>query len=149
MLPRNKLHILRPNRCYLPKRRLYVFVVRRNVNSSIVWDIPYSPLKVSQGLFGLFIDPENGGRHISPKPHLTFSRPHGVMSQKELHEADSKLLPTCFVLVSSLAYSSALKMEATCTSETSVDFHRTTRCYISPYQPLWELKILWHVVCFL
>jgi hypothetical protein len=39
------------------------------------------------------------------------------------------LLDTCFMLVSCLAYSSTLKMEATCSSETSVDFQRTTvRC---------------------
>jgi hypothetical protein len=41
------------------------------------------------------------------------------------------LFVTCFMLVSCLAYSSALKMEATCSSETSVDFHRNTRRYIS------------------
>jgi hypothetical protein len=38
----------------------------------------------------------------------------------------------CFMLVSYLAYSYTLtlKIEATCSSETSVDFQRTTRCYI-------------------
>jgi hypothetical protein len=36
-----------------------------------------------------------------------------------------------FTLVSCLAYSSTLKMEATCSSETSADFQRTTRRYIS------------------
>jgi hypothetical protein len=40
------------------------------------------------------------------------------------------LLATCFTLVSCLAYSSTMKMEATCSSETSVDFQRTTRHYI-------------------
>jgi hypothetical protein len=34
------------------------------------------------------------------------------------------------MLVFSLAYSSALKMEVTCPSETSVDFHRATQRYI-------------------
>jgi hypothetical protein len=33
--------------------------------------------------------------------------------------------------VSCLAYSSALKMEATCFFETTVDLQRTTQCYIS------------------
>jgi hypothetical protein len=33
------------------------------------------------------------------------------------------------VLVSCLSYSSTPKIEATCSSETSVDFQRTTRCY--------------------
>jgi hypothetical protein len=36
----------------------------------------------------------------------------------------------CFMLVSCLAYSSILKMEAIRSSETSIDFHRTTRHYI-------------------
>jgi hypothetical protein len=39
-------------------------------------------------------------------------------------------LPTAFMLVSCLAYSSALKMEEICSSEMSVDFQWTTRCYI-------------------
>jgi hypothetical protein len=36
----------------------------------------------------------------------------------------------CFSLVSCLAYSSTLMMEAACSSETSVDFQWTTQCYI-------------------
>jgi hypothetical protein len=40
------------------------------------------------------------------------------------------LLATYFTLVSRLAYSSTLKMEATCSSVTSVDFQRATRRYI-------------------
>jgi hypothetical protein len=40
------------------------------------------------------------------------------------------LLPaTCFTLVSCLVYSLTLKMEATCSSEASVGFQRTTRRY--------------------
>jgi hypothetical protein len=62
------------------------------------------------------------------------------------HEAGSKeiwlLLPSCcvwvwgwacsacFILLSWLVHSSILKMEATCSSKVSVDFQRTTRCYI-------------------
>jgi hypothetical protein len=37
------------------------------------------------------------------------------------------VLATCFTLVSYLFYSSTLKMEATCSSKSSVDFRRTTR----------------------
>jgi hypothetical protein len=37
---------------------------------------------------------------------------------------------TCFMLVSCLAYSSTLKIEATCSFETSVDFQWTTQHYI-------------------
>jgi hypothetical protein len=40
------------------------------------------------------------------------------------------LLAACFMLVSCTAYSSTLKMEAICSSEMSVDFHRTTWRYI-------------------
>jgi hypothetical protein len=40
------------------------------------------------------------------------------------------LFAACFALVSCLAYSSTLKMEAICSSETSVGFHGTTRRYI-------------------
>jgi hypothetical protein len=39
-------------------------------------------------------------------------------------------LPPAFTLVSCFAYYSTLKMDATCSSETSVDFQQTTRCYI-------------------
>jgi hypothetical protein len=41
------------------------------------------------------------------------------------------LLATRFTLVSCLTYSSTVKMEATKSSETSIDFQRNTRCYIS------------------
>jgi hypothetical protein len=40
------------------------------------------------------------------------------------------LLENCFMLVSCLAYSSTLKLEETCSSETPADFQRTTRRYI-------------------
>jgi hypothetical protein len=39
-------------------------------------------------------------------------------------------LAPCFMLVSCLTYFSALKMQATCSSETSVDFQQITRRYI-------------------
>jgi hypothetical protein len=38
-------------------------------------------------------------------------------------------LTSCFMLVSYLAYSSTLKMEMTCSSETSIDFQRSTLRY--------------------
>jgi hypothetical protein len=40
------------------------------------------------------------------------------------------LLAPCFKLVSYLAHSSTPKMEAICSPETSVDFHRTSLRYI-------------------
>jgi hypothetical protein len=40
------------------------------------------------------------------------------------------MLLSAFTLVSCSAYASTLNMEAICSSETSVDFQRTTRRYI-------------------
>jgi hypothetical protein len=40
------------------------------------------------------------------------------------------LFAPCFMLISCLAYPSTLKMEVTCSTETSVDFQRTTWRYI-------------------
>jgi hypothetical protein len=45
--------------------------------------------------------------------------------------ASSVLLALSFILVSYVAYASTLKMEATYSSETLVDFQWTTRRYIS------------------
>jgi hypothetical protein len=56
------------------------------------------------------------------------------------------LLATCFMLISCLAYFSTLKMEITSSSETSVDFQRTT-WHCIPEQPLREPQIL-HVVLY-
>jgi hypothetical protein len=78
----------------------YIVVVMKNF---IFWDItPCSRLKV--------------------KP--TFQRNQGESCwQGEFS------FPPSFTLVSCWAYSSTLKMEATCSSETSVGFQRTTRHY--------------------
>jgi hypothetical protein len=46
------------------------------------------------------------------------------------------LLATCCMLVSYLAYSVTLKMEVKYSSETSVDFQRTTQHYISEISTL-------------
>jgi hypothetical protein len=70
--------------------------------SSIFWDItPCSPLRVNRRFGGIY----------------------------RLHTAEL-CLPPAFTLVSCSAYSSTLKMEAICFSETSVDFQRTTWRYI-------------------
>jgi hypothetical protein len=42
----------------------------------------------------------------------------------------TRSLSPAFTLVYCLVYSSTLKMEATCSSETSADFQRSTRRYI-------------------
>jgi hypothetical protein len=46
-----------------------------------------------------------------------------------LNSKPSKLA-ACFMLDSYLPYSSTLNMEVIYSSETSVDFHRTTQCFI-------------------
>jgi hypothetical protein len=51
------------------------------------------------------------------------------------------VIGTCFILVSGLTNSSTLKMEATCSSETSIDFQCTTRRYI-PEDRTIELQFL-------
>jgi hypothetical protein len=48
----------------------------------------------------------------------------------------SRLFSACFVLVSCLTYSATLKMEAACTSETSVDILLNTRHYILEDRPV-------------
>jgi hypothetical protein len=79
------------------------------MNSSVFWDItPCSPLKVNRRFGG------------TCRLHLQGPRINHARNQ---HEAGSKQ-------VSCLTYSSTLKMEAICSSETLVDFQRTTWRYI-------------------
>jgi hypothetical protein len=52
------------------------------------------------------------------------------------------LLYTCFTLVSNMSHSSTLKMEATYSSETSVDIQWTIWRYIPEDRTLWKLLIL-------
>jgi hypothetical protein len=47
-----------------------------------------------------------------------------------LERPKQSLLAACFMLDSYLAYYSTLKMKAVCSSETSIDFQRTTWRYI-------------------
>jgi hypothetical protein len=74
--------------------------------------MPCSPLKVNRRFRGTFC------------LHLQDQRKSQARSQ---HEVGSK--QSC-MLVSYLAYSSTVKTEATCSSETSVDFQRTIWRYI-------------------
>jgi hypothetical protein len=57
--------------------------------------------------------------------------------------------PTEFRLVSCLAYSSSLKLEATCSSETSVDIQRTIRRYFPEDITLLECSIVDTWGCYL
>jgi hypothetical protein len=82
------------------------------IKSSVFCDItPYSPLKVNRSFW------EKCRLHLQ-------------------QVASRTLLATCFTLVSCLAYSSTLKMEAICSSETPVDFQRT---YTALYPRRWTL----------
>jgi hypothetical protein len=92
------------------------------MKSPVFWDItPCRPLKVN-GRFGETCTLHLQGRRISQASNQ--------------REACSKLatwyflLATFFTLISCLAYSSTLMMQMTCSSETSVNFKRTTRRYI-------------------
>jgi hypothetical protein len=72
-----------------------------------------------------------------------------VFQARNQHEA-GLLLIACFILVSCLAYSSALKMEVTCYSKMSVDFQWTTWHCIpitkSFHNHCWKnLKVLWEI----
>jgi hypothetical protein len=70
------------------------------MKNSILWDItPYSPFKVNRR-FGRTSPPYSGWKN----------------KQAELFQ------PPVFTLVSFSAYSSTMKMDAICFSETSVDF---------------------------
>jgi hypothetical protein len=59
-----------------------------------------------------------------------------VMKSSILWNITPPCLSPAFTLVSCLAYSSTLKMEVTCSSETSVDFQLTTRRYIPEFRTL-------------
>jgi hypothetical protein len=50
------------------------------------------------------------------------------------------LLATCVMMVSCLAYSSALKMKVTCSSETQIDFQLLTPRYTPEDQSCGNLK---------
>jgi hypothetical protein len=79
--------------------------------SSLFWDItPCSPLKDNRRFGGTCLLHLQGWRISQARNHVC--------------------LPPAFTLVSCLAYSSTLKIEETWSSETSVDFQRTTWRYI-------------------
>jgi hypothetical protein len=80
---------------------------------SVFWYIATcSPMKVNRSFEGTY------------RLHLHCRR---ISQARNQREAGGKLN---FLIVPYLAYSSTLKMEATCSSETSTDFHRTTLRYI-------------------
>jgi hypothetical protein len=81
----------------------------------VFWDImPCSPLKVDRCYGG------------TSRLHLQGRRISQARNKLEV----GALLASCFKLVSFLAYSSTLKVEATFFSETSVEFQHMTLRYI-------------------
>jgi hypothetical protein len=121
------------------------------MKSSIFWDItPCDPLKDSRR-FGVTCRLHLRGRKISQarnqresrrqvgsgfrrryvpsKRQLIFNGLHGV-SPAWKQVTRWLCLPPAFTLVSCSSYSSTLKMEAICPSETSADFQRKTRHYV-------------------
>jgi hypothetical protein len=64
--------------------------------------------------------------------HPTFRRNMSPASSELKSKASRRSAEpvSCFMLVTCLAYSPTLKIEATCSSETSVEFKRHTRRYI-------------------
>jgi hypothetical protein len=66
------------------------------------------------------------------------------MSNKQ-HQS---LLANCFMLVSCMAYSSTLKMETRCSSETSSDFHLTAERYVLEDATLqYQSELFWSLFC--
>jgi hypothetical protein len=84
------------------------------IQSYIIWDTtPCIPVEVSLRFGGPC-------RH-----HL-----QGRRISQARNKDKAAILTACFMLVPCLAYSSTVKMEATCSSETSINFHRNTLHYI-------------------
>jgi hypothetical protein len=82
----------------------------------------------------------NGFRYC--RPRLRAGRPRNQDSIAGRDKRFSLAIATCFMLVSCLAYSSNLRMKATCSSKTSADFQRTTRRYIPEDRTLHNHQIL-------
>jgi hypothetical protein len=86
------------------------------MKSSVFWDIMLcNPLKINLRFGGTYL-----------------LRIHARWISQERSQCKNLVTSTstCFMLVSSLAYSSTLKLQVTCSSETSVDFQRATCRYI-------------------
>jgi hypothetical protein len=96
----------------------------QNMKSSVSWDItPCGPLKVKQCFGGIC--------------HLSLQGQR-ICQARNWHESRWFCLPPIFTLVSWLAYSLTQKMEATCSSATSVDLQWTTQSYIPEDRTLYN-----------
>jgi hypothetical protein len=72
---------------------------------------------------------------------LKVNRRFGGTSSLHIQGPRVALFATCFRLVSCLAISWTLKVEVTCSSDTSVDFQRSTRRYIPEDRPLHTMAV--------
>jgi hypothetical protein len=95
------------------------------LTSCTFWKCKYAPSTHLPNLFLAIItsQPQLTAQSFRQSKHIT------CMKQTEGRAP----LAGSFMPVSCLPYSSTLKMEAVCSSETSVDFQRTTRRYIPEY----------------
>jgi hypothetical protein len=104
----------RPNICLEGTRR-GTKNFSHDMMSSIFWDItPCSPMKVDRRFGG------------TCRSHFHGRRVNQELSQQEAGR-NRVLFAAHFMLFSRLAYYSTLETEATCSTETSADFHRTTQ----------------------
>jgi hypothetical protein len=71
----------------------------------------------------------NAVKSVESQPTYRFHLPGLRISRARSKHKNTRLL-SAFTLIYCSAYSSTLKMEAVCSSETSIDFQRTTRRYI-------------------
>jgi hypothetical protein len=69
--------------------------------------------------------------YTTPQIPSSFNRLFGAICLLHRRTINQFLRPTCFMLISCLACSSILEMEATLSSETLVDFRRATRRSVS------------------
>jgi hypothetical protein len=116
------------------------------LKSTIFWDItPYSPLKVNRRFWGTYRLHLQGRRIISRARNQGDSRADDIPTHHGIQNFANRevwfCLPHALTLVSCAAYSSTLKMEAICSSETS-DFQQTTRLYIPEDRTLQKTKVL-------
>jgi hypothetical protein len=78
--------------------------------------------------------------------YFPLTRTDRIENDESNNSSFSLRLPPAFTLVSYSAYSSNLKMEAIYSSATSVDFQRTTRCYI-PEDSTHQFFYCWVCIC--
>jgi hypothetical protein len=106
-------------------------------STTIFWDItPYSSLKLKRRFGEIY------------RLHFHRQRISLARNQRESMWQKHGCTWICFQLVSCSAYFSTLKMEAICSSETSLEFQRTTRRYIAKDSALYikKIKITFDVV---